>query len=151
MKRILPAAVLVLLATPLAAHAKPVSLTARAEPDSLAVERLATLGRVWGTAKFFHPALAYREVDWDAALLETIPLVDAAKSERDLAAAYDHLLSFLDDSYSRTWTPEDADAAEVPMVLPAEPPAVVPIGDGLVRVVAHRLGNVDECRRGNAP
>jgi len=127
MKRILPVATLVLLGTPAAALA---------ETDSLTVARLAMLGRVWGTAKFFHPALAYRDVDWDTALLETLPLVEAAASERDLAAAYDHLLSFLDDPHSRTWTQEDADASDAPPVVPAEPPAVVPAGGGFVRVVA---------------
>ena len=29
-------------------------------------ERLAGLGRLWGAAKFFHPFLAYKEIDWDA-------------------------------------------------------------------------------------
>jgi C-terminal processing protease CtpA/Prc len=127
MRRLLAAVAILLLRTPSAALA---------ETDSLAVARLAALGRVWGAAKFFHPALAYRDVAWDAALIETIPLVDAARSEGDLAAAFDHLLSFLDDPHSRTWTLEDAGADAAPPVVPPEPPAVVPLGDGLVRVVA---------------
>ncbi len=135
MNRILAALAALLLVAPLA----------RAEVDSLTVARLAALGRVWGTAKFFHPALACREIDWDSALIETIPLVEAAEGEGDLAAALDHLLSFLDDPQTRTWTQAD-EAAEGAPAVPPEPPAVIPLGNGLVRVVAtdwEKLGQAD--------
>jgi hypothetical protein len=36
------------------------------------VERLAGLAKVWGAVKYFHPYLAYRELDWDKALVETL-------------------------------------------------------------------------------
>ena len=54
MRSSVSAAVILLLGMPPAALA---------ETDSLTVTRLAALGRVWGTAKFFHPALAYRDLD----------------------------------------------------------------------------------------
>ncbi len=43
-------------------------------------ERLAALGRLWGAVKFFHPFLAYKEIDWDAALVKAIPSVKAART-----------------------------------------------------------------------
>ena len=39
--------------------------------NDIRVERLAGLAKVWGTVKFFHPFLAYREIDWDKALVES--------------------------------------------------------------------------------
>ena len=69
------------------------------------VERLAGLCRLWGTVKYFHPYLAYRDIDWDKALVETIPKVEAARSPEEYRAAIDHLLSFLDDSLTHTVNP----------------------------------------------
>ena len=34
-----------------------------------------TRAKVWGVVKYFHPYLAYREIDWDKALVEAIPRV----------------------------------------------------------------------------
>jgi C-terminal processing protease CtpA/Prc len=61
------------------------------------VDRLAGLARLWGTVKFFHPYIAYKEIDWDKALIETIPKVNAAKTAAEYEAAINHLLSFLND------------------------------------------------------
>ncbi|HEX8735973.1 MAG TPA: hypothetical protein VF721_11665, partial [Pyrinomonadaceae bacterium] len=41
------------------------------------IERLIGLAKVWGAVKYFHPFPAYREIDWDKALIETIPKVNA--------------------------------------------------------------------------
>ena len=45
------------------------------------------MAKVWGTVKYFHPYLAYRDIDWDKALIETIPKVNAAKTPQDYQAA----------------------------------------------------------------
>ena len=50
-----------------------------------------------GRGEFFHPYLAYKDIDWDKALIETIPRVNAAKSPEEYNAAINHLLSFLND------------------------------------------------------
>lgn len=44
-------------------------------------ERLTGLAKVWGAVKYFHPSLAYKEIDWDAALVRAIPRVKAARSQ----------------------------------------------------------------------
>ena len=61
------------------------------------VEDLAALGRLWGTIKFVHPYLAYKDIDWDGALVKTIPLVMQADSDEAFRSAIDHMLSELDD------------------------------------------------------
>jgi len=55
------------------------------------------LARVWAKVKFFHPYLAYKDIDWDAALLAAIPKVEAARSEDQLKQAYDGMLAVLHD------------------------------------------------------
>ena len=46
-------------------------------------ERMATLGKVWGLLKYFHPDVAGGGIDWDGVLLEMIPRIEEAK---DVAA-----------------------------------------------------------------
>ncbi|HWI16947.1 MAG TPA: hypothetical protein VNT81_04340 [Vicinamibacterales bacterium] len=43
--------------------------------------RLASLGRVWGLVKYFHPGVTGGGIDWDAALIEAIPRVKAAQTK----------------------------------------------------------------------
>jgi len=65
------------------------------------IERLAHLGRLWGFIKFVHPALAYRDIDWDHALVRALPAVRAARSTEDYAAAINGMLSALNDPLTR--------------------------------------------------
>lgn len=50
--------------------------------DSVRIERLAALGRLWYAARLFHPYLAYRDIDWDSTLVAAIPRVSAARLVR---------------------------------------------------------------------
>jgi C-terminal processing protease CtpA/Prc len=43
------------------------------------IENLAVLGRVWGFAKYYHPAVARGDYNWDAELLRVLPKVLASK------------------------------------------------------------------------
>ncbi|WP_164008922.1 S41 family peptidase [Pyxidicoccus trucidator] len=61
----------------------------------------AALGRVWGTVKYVHPALAFRDVDWDAALVEALPRATAAKTPEALAETVGAMLRRLDDPLTR--------------------------------------------------
>jgi len=60
-------------------------------------ERLAGLCRLWGLVKFCHPYLATKEIDWDAALIKTLPLVREAASAGDYEKALGSLLDPLGD------------------------------------------------------
>ena len=52
-----------------AGHTKEVAATSKSE-------KLATLGKVWGFLKYYHPGLANGEIDWDAALVKSIEAVN---------------------------------------------------------------------------
>jgi C-terminal processing protease CtpA/Prc len=51
--------------------------------------------------KYFHPFLAYRDIDWDKALIETIPKVNAAKTPQDYQSALNQMLAVLNDKSTR--------------------------------------------------
>ncbi|HEX6105510.1 MAG TPA: S41 family peptidase [Gemmatimonadales bacterium] len=68
-----------------------------AAPDSARIERLAALGRLWVAVKYFHPWLAYRPIDWDAALVAAVPRVGAASDRAAYASAVRSMLDALGD------------------------------------------------------
>ena len=72
-----------------------------AQTEEKRIERLSGLAKVWGAVKYFHPSPAYREIDWDKALIETIPKVNDAKSPEEYAAAVNSMLAALDDKNTR--------------------------------------------------
>jgi len=79
------------------------------------VERLVGLCKLWGAIKYFHPYLAYRnDIDWDAALVATIPSVNAAVSASDYAAAVQGMLAVLGDPVTRVINQEPADTTSPP-------------------------------------
>lgn len=88
-------AVLLLPISPVSGQLRPEA--ARSVTDSLRIARLAGLGRAWGAVKFFHPYLGYQEIDWDKALVETIPRVNKARTAAEYSAAINYLLSHLND------------------------------------------------------
>ncbi|HEX8656490.1 MAG TPA: S41 family peptidase [Hymenobacter sp.] len=50
------------------------------------IDNLAVLGRVWGFVKYYHPAVARGDYNWDAELLRTLPKVLSAKNSADRSA-----------------------------------------------------------------
>src|ERR1700678_1451881 len=70
---------------------------ARSDSEKHRVERLARLGKAWGTVRYVHPYLAYQELDWDAALVKAIPKVEGAKTKDEYAAAVGEMLAALGD------------------------------------------------------
>ena len=69
--------------------------------EDVRVARLAGLAKVWGAVKYFHPYLAYREIDWDKALVETLPKVNGAKTPQEYEAAVNQMLAVLNDRSTR--------------------------------------------------
>jgi hypothetical protein len=57
------------------------------------MDRLAAAGRLWIAADYFHPWLAYRGIDWDAALIAAIPKITAAANAVEYAAAVQSILA----------------------------------------------------------
>jgi C-terminal processing protease CtpA/Prc len=72
-----------------------------AEPKAPHIDRLTQVGRLWGTVRYLHPYLAYRDIDWDAALVAAIPRVREAKSPEEYRAAVQGMLDALGDPVTR--------------------------------------------------
>ena len=52
----------------------------------LQIENLAVLGRVWGFVKYYHPAVARGDYNWDAEMLRVLPKVLNAKTKDERSA-----------------------------------------------------------------
>jgi hypothetical protein len=131
---------LLVLAIPLSAAEPPLTPTQ--------ISRLESLCRVWGTVKFFHPWIVAppdgKPIDWDAALIETIPLVEKASNAEEFRAAVDLMLGALGDT--ATWARILSDSPGGPRpetVEPAFPQTrIVEGGKGTVLVI-----DATDCRR----
>src|SRR5262249_23408753 len=109
MKKAIGALLVILLSSPPAVLAHERTLLERKAPGEQSedrtdksptdnqVERLAALGRVWGAAKFFHPYLAYKNIDWDEALIKAIPAVKVARTTEQFREALTNMFQVLND------------------------------------------------------
>lgn len=96
------AAAVLLLALCFNARAQqPAAAPAPTPSDAVRVERLVGLAKVWAAVKYFHPYLAYREIDWDKALVEAIPKVRTAGTVSAYEAAVNQMLAALGDPSTR--------------------------------------------------
>lgn len=93
------------------ALALPAALGAQEVPDSVRIRRLAALGRLYNSVRFFHPFLGYLGIQWDAAAAEAAGAVRVADSRESYRDALDRLLSYLNDP--RTQVRDSADAIPV--------------------------------------
>ena len=87
-----------------------------AEPDAGRVQRLASLIRLWGTIRFFHPYVASRPIDWDSAFIKAVPLAENAASRDDFVRAISGMLATLDDLETRVLA--DDEPSPVPAACP---------------------------------
>jgi len=113
-------------------------LAAPPASPSPALDRLAQVGRLWGTVRYLHPYLLDRDIDWDAALVAAMPRIEAAKSKEEYAAAVQGMLDALGDPATRV-LPLAAVATPAQAPPQKTPPAVTRRLDGgtLVVDVAH--------------
>jgi C-terminal processing protease CtpA/Prc len=69
---------------------------------SARTDRLVALCKLWGTVKYFHPYLAYRDdIDWDKALVDAIPKINTAQNSAEYADAVQGMLEALRDPTTR--------------------------------------------------
>ncbi|RPI18260.1 MAG: hypothetical protein EHM65_02330, partial [Acidobacteriales bacterium] len=73
----------------------------QAPQEKVRIERLAALGKLWAAAKYFHPRLAYQDLDWDGALAAALPKAAAASSPSEYADAVQSMLDALSDPATR--------------------------------------------------
>jgi C-terminal processing protease CtpA/Prc len=69
-------------------------------------ERLMAAARLWVTVGYFHPYVAYRDIDWDRALLTAIPKIRNSKDLAQYRAAISEMLGELHDPETRVLTAE---------------------------------------------
>ncbi|HSR70198.1 MAG TPA: S41 family peptidase [Acidobacteriota bacterium] len=69
--------------------------------ESGRVERMEGLARLWGAVWLFHPKTAQAGLDWDQALLETVPQVEGAATKEEYRAALQKMLDHLADADTR--------------------------------------------------
>lgn len=122
LRKMVPAVLAVLLLASIA-FAEPATAPAKAPH----IDRLTQVGRLWGTVRYLHPYLAYRDIDWDAALVAAIPRVREAKSPEEYRAAVQGMLDALGDPVTRVAekSPPAAPVSEAPAKPSAETPAPV--------------------------
>lgn len=63
-------------------------------------DRLIATAKLWATVNYFHPYLATRKVNWDAALVQALPSIRSAATPSAYAAGVRLLLDQLHDSSS---------------------------------------------------
>jgi C-terminal processing protease CtpA/Prc len=68
-----------------------------AQQSGTETDRLLATGKLWITVKYFHPYLAYRDIDWDKALVDALPKIRGAAGPDDYAAAVQTMLDALRD------------------------------------------------------
>src|SRR5688572_26693653 len=78
---------------------------AAAQPVPDRTERLVGMAKLWAKTKFLHPYLAYKDIDWDAALVRAIPKVEAAATIDQYRAALADMLAPLGDRVTRLAAP----------------------------------------------
>lgn len=119
----------------------PTQTPVRQSSGDARIARLVGLAKVWGAVKYFHPFLAYRDIDWDKALVETIPKVEAAKTPREYQAAVNQMLAALGDKSTRAEIETDAKAAspDQPAASAKEP---VRMEDGVLVIEATRAARI---------
>jgi C-terminal processing protease CtpA/Prc len=59
-------------------------------------DRLVSTARLWITVKYFSPALASRNLDWDQALVAALPKIRSAQTPADYQAAIDSMMQKLE-------------------------------------------------------
>ena len=67
-------------------------------------DRLLATGKLWVTVKYFHPYLAYRDIDWDKALVDALPKVRSAATPAEYTAAIQSMLDALKDPATHVGT-----------------------------------------------
>lgn len=85
----------------LALCSAPVHAMGQVDQDSIRIERLAALGKLYGVVKFFHPYLVYKDIDWDSAVVAAVPDVGAAVTPEEYGMAIQDLLNVLGDPATR--------------------------------------------------
>lgn len=112
-------------------------------------DRLVALAKVWAKVEVFHPYLAYKNLDWDAALVTAIPKIEAATTPQQYRAALAEMLAKLGDPLTRmvdttpaptTRTLADPVTTPVPGVVVVDIAALVAKAQGMMQMQNAAIG-----------
>jgi C-terminal processing protease CtpA/Prc len=126
----------------IAGHSYTLDSRSQAIPDSedkVQLERLVAIGKLWTTVKYFHPWLAYKDIDWDAAFLKAVNGIQTSKTKDDYRAVINRMLNTLGDSCTHLVSARPNSSA-VNLVFPS----VQMRDDGILLVT---LGNAPDYNR----
>eukprot|EP01114_Cavostelium_apophysatum_P023836 TRINITY_DN910_c0_g1_i1.p1 TRINITY_DN910_c0_g1~~TRINITY_DN910_c0_g1_i1.p1 ORF type:complete len:947 (-),score=287.15 TRINITY_DN910_c0_g1_i1:24-2864(-) len=118
---------------------EPITRTDKVE-FSVRIRRLVVTCKVWGVVKFMHPYILNKGIDWDAALIRSIPKINAASSSAELQTAMNELLSVLEDPNTQCFQTDTQKTSPVRSYEQenVEQPCVMQTDDGVaVLVVTH--------------
>src|SRR5262245_44919843 len=87
--RLISAVTVIAVIGPVTAHSQ--------ASDSVRIARLATVGRLFGAVKYFHPAFLERTVTWDDATAAAVERVNAARTDEEYVGAVSQMLASLND------------------------------------------------------
>eukprot|EP01119_Soliformovum_irregulare_P022305 TRINITY_DN7607_c0_g1_i1.p1 TRINITY_DN7607_c0_g1~~TRINITY_DN7607_c0_g1_i1.p1 ORF type:complete len:740 (+),score=210.15 TRINITY_DN7607_c0_g1_i1:1-2220(+) len=111
------------------------SLTSK--PPAIRIRRLQALCKIWGITKFIHPAFISKDVEWDKALLETLPLTNSATSPEEFRASLNHLFSYLNDPNTRCTDEKPSQPPGTPEARPQAQPYVSWSNDNIAVLTAN--------------
>lgn len=57
------------------------------------IDKLVTIGKVWGFLKYYHPNITEKKIDWDSVLIESIPKILASEKKEEFRKILDDLLN----------------------------------------------------------
>ena len=76
------------------------------KPTARQIRNLYEAGRLWGNIKYFHPALQYRQLNWDSSFTSAVPGLLAAGNSQELAIVLQKMLDVLKDPATRVQSKE---------------------------------------------
>ena len=71
------------------------------QPDGRQINYLYEAGRLWGNIRYFHPALQYKQINWDSSFISAVPGIMAASNHEQFATALNKMLAVLNDPATR--------------------------------------------------
>ena len=95
------------------------------------ISRLKGLGKAWGAVRYFHPRLAWTGIDWDQALIDVIPKINASRGSQEYVAAMNSMFTELNDPNTRVRIRSNAHETD-PTSAPATGGAPVRLEAGLL-------------------
>ncbi len=84
------------------------------ELDKVKIDNLTNLGMIWGFLKYYHPAIAKGEYNWDAELFRILPNVLAVKSKKEFNTVIENWL----DSFGKPPACSDCGAYVKSVIMP---------------------------------